>query len=260
MQLRLAFFLSLIFAFAIFFTKVNFAKEADFGIAQYLPIEDKKVRPGDIVSSTNQGFFLAIKAYDQKMVGVVSDKPAISFDIFQTGSNIKRYQVVSAGTAAVNVSTLNGPIKKGDLVTSSSLPGVGMKATKTGFVLGSALEESKSTDAKEIRKINVVLNLRTASAQTTVKTHLIDLGNLSALALLEDPLEAFRYILAALVVLAAVVFGFYAFGRVASRGVEAIGRNPLAARTIQFGVVMNVFITIAIIGVGIVVAILILTL
>jgi len=59
--------------------------------------------------------------------------------------------------------------------------------------------------------------------------------------------------------MAAQLLGFVAFGRVAGRGVEALGRNPLAARVIQLGIFLNVFITVAIIAAGILVAILILT-
>lgn len=256
--------LSFIFIFTLVIILPSFnsslGKEADFGIAQYLPIEDKEVRAGSIISSTSKGFFLSRKLYDNNVIGVVSDKPAISFDITQVGSKVKRYQVVTVGTVGINVSTMNGAVKKGDLVTSSIIPGVGMKATRTGFVLGTALDNMTSSNPQEVKKVNVVLNLRTVSSASTIRTPLLDLSNLSALALLEDPILAFRYILAALILLLSFILGFVAFGRVASRGVEAIGRNPLAARMIQLGVALNVLVTIAIIGAGIVVAILILTL
>lgn len=241
------------------FAKLTVAQEADFGLAQLLPIVDKKVSAGDIVSSTNQGFILSKKTYDSAVIGVVSDKPAISFDIKETDSAIKRYHVITTGTVAVKVSAVNGPIKKGNIITSSAIPGVGMLATKTGFVLGVSLENFSSDKANEVGLVNVVLNLRASSSQAGIKTRLIDVGNLSALALLEEPLTAFRYLIAALVVIFSIILGFYAFGRVAGRGVEALGRNPLAARVIQLGVVLNVFITIAIIGAGILIAILILT-
>ncbi len=235
------------------------AQEADMGVAQYLPLKGDNIRAGSIVSSSTEGFVLSTKPYDQTVIGVVSDKPAISFDIFQLGAGEKRYQVLTAGTVRVNVSSINGTIKKGDLVTSSSIQGVGMRASKTGFILGTSLAEMSAKDVKEIRKVPIFLSLRSVASQSSAKTRIIDVGNLSALALIEDPLTALRYILAALVLLLSFVLGFFAFGRVASRGVEAIGRNPLAARMIQLGVALNVLVTVAIIGAGIVVAILILT-
>jgi hypothetical protein len=52
-----------------------------------------------------------------------------------------------AGRVPVKVSMENGPIQVGDPLTSSSTPGVAMKATRAGKVLGYALE-SMSMDGK----------------------------------------------------------------------------------------------------------------
>jgi hypothetical protein len=50
------------------------------------------------------------------------------------------------GRVPVSVSTENGPIKPGDYLTTSSKPGVVMKATKPGIAIGQAME---SFDAAE---------------------------------------------------------------------------------------------------------------
>ncbi len=261
MKLERLFFL---ITFGIFFLllsmKVSLAKDIDFGIANYLPISDKDVKEGNIVSSTSQGFFLSTIAYDPKVVGVISNSPAISFDINQSNTDIKRYQVVSTGTVGVLVSKVNGPIQKGDLITSSSIAGVGMKATRAGFVLGTSLDNFTSGKQNDVKRIHVIINLRYATVKSTVRSSLFDIANLSALAWTDDPLTVFKYLMAALVILASVLLGFYAFGRVAGKGVEAIGRNPLAVRIIQMGIIFNVIITVAIVGAGILVAFLILTL
>jgi len=52
-----------------------------------------------------------------------------------------------AGRVPVKVSMENGPIQVGDPLTSSSTPGVAMKASRAGKVLGYALE-SMSMDGK----------------------------------------------------------------------------------------------------------------
>ncbi len=52
--------------------------------------------------------------------------------------------VLKDGIAYVKVCTENGSIKKGDLITSSSEQGVGMKATESGIVLGIALEDAQT--------------------------------------------------------------------------------------------------------------------
>ena len=63
------------------------------------------------------------------------------------GEGIDGKPVALAGRVPVKVSTENGPIKKGDALTSSSIPGVAMKTTKAGHILGVAMTEydGKST-------------------------------------------------------------------------------------------------------------------
>jgi hypothetical protein len=48
--------------------------------------------------------------------------------------------VALSGRVPVKVSLENGEIKKGDYLTSSSTPGVAMKALRPGPVVGKALE------------------------------------------------------------------------------------------------------------------------
>ena len=231
----------------------------DFAVAQELTINEKQVRDGDIISSLPQGFVLTRKTYDQAMIGVVSERPAVAFRTIGVSPAQKKYLVVSSGTTGVNVSTINGPIKKGDILTSSTIPGVGMRSSKSGFIVGTALDDYKDNNIYNVKKINVLLSFRPVGVPGSVRSNLVDVGNLSLLAILEDPLTAFRYLVAAVVIIFSFLLGFYSFGRVAGRGVEALGRNPLAARVIQLGIALNVIITVAIIGTGIVIAILILT-
>jgi F0F1-type ATP synthase membrane subunit c/vacuolar-type H+-ATPase subunit K len=73
-------------------------------------------------------------------------------------------------------------------------------------------------------------------------------------------MTVFKYFIAALIVFASFFFGFYIFGRVAGKGVEALGRNPLASKMIEMGIVMNVVITVVIILSGLGLALVILRL
>ena len=57
------------------------------------------------------------------------------------------------------VSSQNGIILKGDPLTSSSIPGVAMKATKAGRVIGYALENYENSNPEEIGSILVFVNL-----------------------------------------------------------------------------------------------------
>ncbi len=235
------------------------AKDPILGVAQTIPINDSKVNNGSIVSTTSKGFILTQKPYDMSAIGVVAFNAAISIESVNQNDKVKHYPIISSGTGKLLVSTINGPIVKGDPITSSPIPGVGMKATKSGFIVATAQENFTSNDPKELKPIQAVIVMRHSAPRATLQRNLFDIVNLSALAWTEEPLTVFRYLMAALVIILSFVLGFVAFGRVAGRGVEALGRNPLAARVIELGIALNVFVTIAIIAAGILVAILILT-
>lgn len=232
----------------------SFAQDiSSLGIANYFPIGDGKVEDGDIISFTPKGYVLSKTPYDQMVVGVVTQTPAISLAMDESG---QEHPVVSRGTAAVKVSAENGQITKGDLITTSSSPGVGMKATKAGYVLGSAAEDFQANDPKQTGKINVSLDIHyfSVSSGAVVPKGVGDMLNLTALATYEQPTVAFRYFVAAIVVIISFVIGFVSFGRIATKGVEALGRNPLASRMIQFGIFLNVLITISIVLSGVAMA------
>jgi len=97
---------------------------------------------GTIVSSENATMRaelrMANKSYDEYMVGVY-------YKNNKTGENnalMISNPVSSVGITYVKYNSENGTINKGDLITSSSEPGVGMKATKSGMMVGIALEDA----------------------------------------------------------------------------------------------------------------------
>lgn len=119
--------------------------------AEWTPAQDD-VESGDIVSITEQinpledetAPFMVGKStspYDSKIVGVVSKyaEDADSANGYKKGSHYKA--IALTGRVPVKVSTESGVIKRGDFLTSSSTPGVAMKATNPGFVVGKALED-----------------------------------------------------------------------------------------------------------------------
>ncbi|MBI3659124.1 hypothetical protein HY230_01465 [Candidatus Acetothermia bacterium] len=90
--------------------------------------------------------------YKGLLVGVVSTNPGLVFDNGQTylaGDNSQlitkdKTVVAAVGRVLAKVSLENGPIRVGDPLTSSSKPGVAMRATKAGKIVGYALENAKS--------------------------------------------------------------------------------------------------------------------
>lgn len=239
-----------VFLIAQFFAPLTaFAQQGldtSFGVAINITVEDKKVKDGDIITFIKGKYFLSKEEYDPYVAGVVSLKPAVVFNI----DNEDVTPLISTGNAHVNVSTVNGDIKKGDSITTSAIPGVGMKSDKSGYVIGSAAEDFSSENPNQVKKILVTVNRHYLALNPKPVNNLFDVFNLTALATYEQPTTVFRYFLAGFIVILSFVFGFISFGRVASRGIEALGRNPLAARMIQFGIFLNVLITIAIIVAG----------
>lgn len=228
-----------------------FAQEdISLGIANNISIVDKDVKDGMIVSFSDKGYSITKTPYDSAMYGIVATKAAITINL-ETGAKI--YPIVYSGNAVVLVSGESGSIKKGDLVTSSGKPGIGMKATRSGYVLGSALEDYKAAKADQIGKINVTLNVHYFYSKEG-RGGLAEILRFSSIATYETPLQALRYLLAALILLIAFILGFFSFARTAAKGVEALGRNPLAKRSIQLGILFNVLITLAIIFSGLIIA------
>jgi len=121
-----------------------------FDIAEYYPATEA-VGKGDVLTIAASGdsrVSKSSKPYDPALIGVVSTDPAAVIDATnitfgKTAGDkfnpLKPY-VALAGRAPVKVSTENGSIEPGDPLTSSSTPGVAMKATSSGPIIGKALE------------------------------------------------------------------------------------------------------------------------
>jgi hypothetical protein len=81
------------------------------------------------------------------ILGVVSTNPGLTIgsDDNSLTEGEKPYPIALSGRVPVKLSTENGEIKAGDELMLSSLPGVAMKATSTGTVIGIALEDFNDT-------------------------------------------------------------------------------------------------------------------
>jgi len=79
--------------------------------------------------------------------------------------------VALTGRVPVKVSSENGPIYKGDYLTSSSVAGVAMKATKPGQVLGKALEDFTTSGTG---KVNAFVNVSFADPGNTLSNLTVD--------------------------------------------------------------------------------------
>ena len=232
--------------------------EATLGVARMIETNEKDVLDGTVLSAgANKGAIRTNIPYDSQVLGIVSRDAAI---ILNSTASENGLPVISTGTVYVLISSIEGNIKKGDLVTSSKVPGVAAKATKEGYVLGSALEDYSNPDPKKVDKIAVSLDLHYFNAKPTFPGTLSDIFKLILTPTKDGPPALFKYIVAAIVVLGSMILGFLSFGRAAAKGVEALGRNPSASKIIHAGIIFNVAIVVAIALAGLGVAFLILRL
>jgi len=228
--------------------RIYAADVSSLAIATYLPVNGNHIEDGDIVIATAKGYYLSSTAYDPQVYGVVTDNPAI---VLKSNAQQKGYPVVSNGVVYVKVDGRNGNIKKGDFIATSTIPGAGMKATQSAYVLGEALADATFKNPADIVKIPVNMNLHYLETNSPVQSSLLDIFHLSAIATYEQPTQVVRYLMAAIIAIISFVFGFVIFARAINTGIQALGRNPLAGRMIQLSILFNVVLVMIIIMTGV---------
>ncbi len=228
-----------------------------WGIAITIPILNASVQDGDIVASSQKGYQLSQTPYDPTIIGVVAENPAAAFRNSTPGT----HPVITSGKVYVRVSSRNGPIKVDDFITSSTVPGVGQRAGEVGFVVGTALEPYQAKDARATGRILVAVMPRYNTAVTQSRgINLLTSFKSAVSSPFLTPLTSLRYLLAVTVTAVSFIFGFWYFGRFGKSGIDALGRNPLAARTISLGMAANIVLSILAAGFGLLLAYLILVL
>jgi len=229
----------------------------DFAIATTYSIPEKdlkEIEDGDILSITAKENILerTTNPYDEKMYGVYVTNPQI---VFRTSGN--NMPVARVGEVDVNVTTLSGAIARGDFITSSKITGKGQKASLAeGYLLGIALSDFSEKDGTELKfenksyrqgKIKVAIGIGPSSLSAINSSggflgtaRQVGLSFFSLVSANKEAEKIFRYIMSALVAIISILGGIYFFGRNVTKGIESIGRNPLAKTTIQTMIIINV--------------------
>ncbi len=125
-------------------TQLNVAAGADLGEIYY-SASGTNLAPGDIVSidpALKAGVKKTSGLGDPLMLGVLSTQPSVVMGGLNPNETAPGKEVILAlaGRVPVNVTTEGGAIAIGDPLTSSSTPGVAMKAVNGGKIIGYALE------------------------------------------------------------------------------------------------------------------------
>ena len=203
---------------------------------------------GSLVSYAEADSTLAVTAAStstvDRLVGVVGQNALI-----ELSDGTKQTQVVTSGSVLALVSSINGDISTGDKITVSPITGVGMKAVERGGVVGTASESF--ADAREVHTVDVTDR---SGAKQSVKVGLVsvqvDVAYYEPKEDDESILPAFvlqlaqaisggrevsvvRVVIALIILLVGIlVIGVLVYASVRS-SIVSIGRNPLAARSIN---------------------------
>lgn len=137
-----------IFLCAISFFILIIAFNNCYAQKDFISDTSKKFTNGQIIISDNATMTgkldISQKAYDDNIIGVyfIYEREKIP------EGTIKKVPIsnitLNEGVVYVKYNSENGSIKKGDYITSSSEGGVGMKASKSGIIVGVALEDAVS--------------------------------------------------------------------------------------------------------------------
>lgn len=224
-------------------------------IAVTIPVSGE-TPTGSLICIEKNAFQLCKSPYNSGLYGVVTASPAAAIVASETQGPL----VVYRGVTQVKVTAENGPIKIGDLITSSIIPGVGQLAKQNGQVLGVAQEAFEPSDPKQTGLITTSIAIHSSNAFNDSKINLLETIKQALSAPTLTPLASLRYLLAFSITIIAFTLGFMFFGRVTKAGVEAVGRNPLAGRLIEVTVGLHILLTLFIIVAGLGIAYLILVL
>lgn len=252
----------------IFLYPVSAQEQRGIEVTSVYEIADADALEGDILFATDKGLTRTTIGFDPKIFGVIAEQPLLVYR-----SETKGKPVVRSGVTIVNVTTLNGPLKYGDYITSSQIPGKGQKAQESGYVLGIALASFDGNGAPEVDgprgkvglgKIPVAIRIEYAElTNPRVAGRLFGFIGTTLFENISDPKQfgnVVRYMAAGLILLLSSTFAFLTFARSIPKSIEAIGRNPLAKSTIQLSMVINIILLVVTGLIGIVASILIIRL
>lgn len=130
--------------------------------------------PGDVLVLDESNPMFVRKstgAVNERLVGIVSTRPGLLLGDLEEG-----VRVALAGRVPTHISMANGAIAVGDALTAAPTPGMAMKATAPGQILGYALQPASATGTIEVFvKVGYDASafLRTAEGQATTNGSLV---------------------------------------------------------------------------------------
>lgn len=214
-------------------------------IAQGFQTTETNLTAGALMSlktGSNNTVELANSDRAERLVGVMGTNTLVELD---SGSD--NIQVVTSGVTMALVSDANGVVNAGDKITASPIGGVGMKATSSVQVVGTAQVNlgSVTTKPQTVTKADgsqATVNIGQIPIQVNVTFYVSPDNRVSFLpAFLQDfansvsgkEVSPVRVIIAALIlVLAFISIAVLLYSTVKS-SIISIGRNPLSEKAVR---------------------------
>lgn len=191
-----------------------------------------------------------------KIIGVAT---TVNESLVTIGSSEAEVYIENEGNVPAFVSDINGPIKKGDLLTISPLQGILMKAVDSSKIIGIAQEDfidSKATsykisdsvkDATLVEEISVNLDSKGGNSQNGSQNNALTRVGQS---LTGRQISELRMIVALIVFFIVMISeGAILYGSISS-AVRSLGRNPLAGKMIRHEMSRVALISIVVLLVG----------
>ena len=198
-------------------------------------------------------------ANNNGLLGVVVGGQAATLSIDNPGKNL---QVATSGTTDLFVTDLNGPIKPGDQIAPSPIEGVGMKASSNGKIVGLAQDGfsggktaktvtvTTKTGSKHIAHIGTVPAVIQVAYYSTTASAVPGFLQQFANSVAGKPVALGRLIAVALILLVALLLVAILLFSAVRGALVSVGRNPLAKTSIYRGLSQVIGISLAILGVA----------
>jgi hypothetical protein len=186
---------------------------------------------------------LATRDTAQQLLGIVGSDPLIEL----TDGKSVSVQIITSGVSGGLVSDINGDVKTGDKITASPIAGVGMKATSSSMIVGTAQADltSVKTTSRTIKdqdgkdqgvkvgtipiQVNVTFFATADDSASFLPSFLRDFARTVA----GKDVSPVRVIIATLILLAAFVsIAVLLYASVRS-SIISIGRNPLSEGSVR---------------------------
>ena len=134
-------------------------------LAEPFRISGGEVEPGTVmvIDESNPGQLRrSAQAYDTRVAGVISGAGGIrpGLELRQDGALDQGQKVALTGRVYVRADASNGPIKPGDLLTTSDVPGCAMKVTEPARAQGAILGKAMTGLSKDRGLVLVLVTLQ----------------------------------------------------------------------------------------------------